>query len=230
MFQKIIDRLTMSKKELADKKRFEAMYDKPFRDFYGVEDKGVSKTREIVYNVLYGGYNKKENYERIEKFIAQKMTDGIAQLGMESLEVMRADMKTTGDYIPDITDKETRALVKEAFANTAKNVLYSDLETNQLLQEAIISAERAAYYDWYGKTNECLKYCAESEGKNFKLFERLADKVRERVSERGLDELKEESVKKENREEKEAGPVKGSLRPVKKTLSHEAVNGMGCEL
>ena len=114
MFKELYDRLTMTEQEKEDRKRFNALV-KDFAKEFGLDEEKVSKSREVVYDVLYGGYNKKETTAFIRDSV------------MESTYGMVADiMDSVGDY--ELAENVKRGV---------KNYLNKDLQAIQQVNEVV---------------------------------------------------------------------------------------------
>ena len=169
MFKELYDRLTMTEQEKEDRKRFNALV-KDFAKEFGLDEEKVSKSREVVYDVLYGGYNKKETTAFIRDSV------------MESTYGMVADiMDSVGDY--ELAENVKRGV---------KNYLNKDLQAIQQVNEVVYLAERAAYFDWYGKDKERDYYEERTANSEKKLMDITCKNLLEQVSE--LDMNMEEKV------------------------------------
>ena len=169
MFKELYDRLTMSEQQIADKKRFDALV-KDFAKEFGLDEKKVSRSREMIYDVLYGGYNKKETTAYIRDSV------------MESTYGMVADI------MDSVGDDELAENVKRG----VKNYLNNDFQAIQQVNEVVYLAERAAYFDWYGKDKERDYYEERTANSEKKLMDITCKNLLEQVSE--LDMNMEEKV------------------------------------
>ncbi len=162
MFKEIYGTLTMTQEE-KDRKRFEELYDKPFRDFLGIEeDTGVSKSRQAIYNVLYGGYDKREHIVAARKEIEKKLQHDMGMLAQGN-----ADMSS-------VLRKETAM------------VLQSHRPCIEQMDECVASLEKAFYYDWYGKQDKAKEYIQQTEEKGDLLLNMVSQVVYDRFLEKGI--------------------------------------------
>ena len=160
MFKELYDRLTMTEQEKEDRKRFNALV-KDFAKEFGLDEEKVSKSREVVYDVLYGGYNKKET----TAFIRDSVLD--STYGQVS------------DIMSNVEDRE----MADSVTKGVKHFLNNDLQAIQQVNEVVYLAERAAYFDWYGKEKERDYYEERTTKSEKKLLDIACKNLLERVNE-----------------------------------------------
>lgn len=206
-----LDTLLLTDQEKADRKRFEELYDKPFREYFGIEDKGVSKSRELVSSILYGGYDKKEATEVARNGVVVGLMDGMQMLGDEA-EKERAAMAATvssegysadNDKGKQPQGEENTVSIASVYKAEAMRVINNDLEAIQKVNVAVSLGERAAYYDWVNKEAEYNKYVDRTENACEELFVYVSAKVKERCAERfapkleaGMDNAEKNTIQK----------------------------------